>query len=112
MWCVPKWWPCSDSTRLTTGPSGAPSNKDTLKCECGCVGRTCTVSNHAFILTYDFPPCSYSSAISEMAIHNTCRGAVQILGNPGNSQNQVGIRELHEKELLHISCMHISFMCM
>jgi hypothetical protein len=31
----------------------------------------------------------YASAISEMAIHNACRGAVQILGNPGNSQNQV-----------------------
>ena len=43
--------------------------------------------------------CSYSSAISEMAIHNTCRGAVQILGNPGNSQNQVGI---------HVHCMRVT----
>ena len=32
---------------------------------------------------------SYSSAISEMAIHIACKGAVQILGNPGKEQTQV-----------------------
>ena len=33
---------------------------------------------------------SYHSALSEMAVHTTCKGAVMILGKPDNNESQVG----------------------
>ena len=52
-----------------------------------------TLINNNTIIAFNLS--RYASAISEMAIHNACRGAVQILGNPGNSQNQVSGDEQH-----------------
>lgn len=33
--------------------------------------------------------CRYRSALSEMAVHTFCKGAVMILGKPDNNQSQV-----------------------
>ena len=34
-------------------------------------------------------PCSYHSALSEMAVHTFCKGVAMILGKPDNNQSQV-----------------------